>query len=153
MPSRYSRSAFTLIEVIVAVMIVSVVIASLLQMRGNTTHKLLSIQEMIRTNQYSSFLLTLGDKYGFERSHISMNQLVDDFDLESDLRRKLKTMKVEIDYEELETIDTSDFEETAEEEDFTDEEQEGSTGIVFEIGKTKLKSDDISLQLIRVRIQ
>ena len=45
MPKRHcNNSAFTLIEVIVAVMIVSVVIAALLQMRGNTSYKFLEIK-------------------------------------------------------------------------------------------------------------
>jgi len=154
MPKRH-RKAFTLIEVITAVMIVSVVIAALLQMRGNTSHKFSQIQKMIYTNQYSSFLLSLGDRYGFERSRIDMNQLVDDFDLESDLRRKLKAMKVEIEYEVLESIDTSEYEDIPTQSETTDEEevQKDTTGIIFEIGKTKLLSDDINLQIIRVRIQ
>jgi prepilin-type N-terminal cleavage/methylation domain-containing protein len=154
MPKRH-RNAFTLMEVMVAVMIVSVVIAALIQMRGETSHKFSSIKKMIETNQYSTFLLSLGDTYGFERSHIDMNQLVSDFDLESDLRRKLKSMKVEIEYEELEVIDTSAYEETPQEESDMQEDdaQEDTTGIVFEIGRTKLHSDAIDLQLVRVKIQ
>ena len=66
------RRAFTLMEVMVAVVIVSVVIAALLQMQGNTHHKLFGIKEMIKTNQYNSFLLSLSDKYGFESSKINM---------------------------------------------------------------------------------
>jgi len=147
------RKAFTLIEVMVAVMIVSVVIAALLQMQGNTTTKLFGIKEMMQTNQYNSFLLSLDDKYGFETSHIDMSRLVDDFDLESDLRRRLKAMKVELDYQEIKRIDTSEFE--ASSDDATDDaEQENSgSGIVFEIGKSILKTDDFTSQLMRVRLQ
>jgi prepilin-type N-terminal cleavage/methylation domain-containing protein len=149
-----NRVAFTLIEVMVAVMIVSVVIAALLQMRGNTSHKFSKIKELIQTNQYSTFLLSQGDKYGFEDSRINMNLLVEDFDLESDLRRKLKAMKIEVKYEELETIDTSEFEEPSDEDVVNDEEQQkDTTGIVFEVGKTKIVSDQIDVQLVRVRVQ
>jgi prepilin-type N-terminal cleavage/methylation domain-containing protein len=149
------RKAFTLIEVMVAVMIVSLVIAALIRMQGNTSHKFTQIQKMMQTDQYSSFLLSLGDKYGFERSKIDMNQLVDDFDLESDLRRKLKSMTVEIEYEVIENIDTSEFEDTPSENNTTEEDdvQKDTTGIVFEVGKTKLLSNDIDLQLVRVKIQ
>ena len=150
MPKRHAiRSAFTLIEVMVAVMIVSVVIAALLQMRGNTTHKFFGIKEMMKTNQYNSFLLSHGEKYGFEKSRIDMYGLVDNFDLESDLRRKLKAIKVELDYEELSVIDTSEYE------DNTDDDAEitGSSGIIFEIGKTMLKTEEFSGSLIRIKIQ
>ncbi|MDF1877748.1 prepilin-type N-terminal cleavage/methylation domain-containing protein [Sulfurimonas sp. SAG-AH-194-L11] len=141
------RSAFTLMEVMVSVVIVSVVIAALLQMQGNTTHKFFTLKEMMQTNPYSSFLLSTSDKYGFESSKIEMKQLVDEFELESDLRRRLKSMQVKIEYEVLTTIDTSELE------DEEDSSQSGSTGLVFEIGKTSLISKDFSTQLIRVKIQ
>jgi len=151
MPKRHTiRSAFTLIEVMVAVMIVSVVIAALLQMRGNTTHKFFGIKEMMKTNQYNSFLLSHGDKYGFEKSRMDMYRLADDFDLESELRRKLKAIKVELDYEELSVIDTSEYEDNTEDEDA---EISGSSGIVFEIGKTILTTEEFSGSLIRIKIQ
>jgi len=137
-------------EVMVAVMIVSVVIAALLQMRGDTTHKFFGIKEMMKTNQYNSFLLSHGDKYGFEKSRMDMHRLVEDFDLESDLRRKLKAIKVELDYEELSVIDTSEYEDNTEDEDA---EITGSSGIIFEIGKTILKTEEFSSSLIRIKIQ
>ncbi|MEA1983375.1 MAG: type II secretion system protein, partial [Campylobacterota bacterium] len=66
------RRAFTLIEVMVAVMIVSIVIAALLQMRGDTSNKLFQLKEMMQTNQYNSFLLSNSEKYAFEDSKIDM---------------------------------------------------------------------------------
>lgn len=138
----------------VAVMIVSVVIAALLQMRGNTSHKFFGIKEMMQTNQYNSFLLSQGDKYGFEKSSIDMSSLVEDFELESDLRRKLKAIKVKLDYEELDTLDTSEYEETpTDDNENEDEEITGSSGIIFEIGKTVLESEGFSGSLIRIKIQ
>jgi len=151
--SRGTRNAFTLIEVMVAVMIISVVIAALLEMRGNTSFKFFQIKEMMRTNQYSSFLLSQGDKYGFERSHLDMNRLIEDFDVESDLRRKLKAIKVEMDYEVVESIDTSEYDESAQSTQDDEEVQEDTTGIVFEIGKTQLKTKEYTLSLLRVRLQ
>jgi len=144
------KNAFTLIEVMVAVMIVSVVIAALLQMRGNTSHKFIGIKKMMNSEQYNSFLLSLGDKYGFEESSIDLYRLVDDFDVESDLRRRLKAIRLKVDYEELETIDTAEFDESSEDEE---EVQTDTTGIVFEIGKSKLHSENFSTSLIRVRVQ
>ncbi len=150
--SKRSRSAFTLIEVMVAVMIVSVVIGALFSMQGNITHKYFSAQEMMRTNQYSSFLLSGDDTYGFDKSNIDMKRLVDEFELESDLRRKLSAIKVNLDYEELSTIDTNELDADTQTTDTT-QEVSGGAGVVFEIGKTILKTDAFTSSLIRVRIQ
>lgn len=141
------RRAFTLIEVMVAVMIVSIVIAALLQMRGDTSNKLFELKKMINTNQYSSFLSAQSEKYAFEDSKIDIQRLVEEFDMESNLRRKLKAMKSEIEYEELDIIDTNEFEESE------DEEITASSGIIFEIGKTTLSTQEFSSSLIRVRLQ
>lgn len=126
-------------------MIVSVVIAALLQMRGETAHKFLGIKKMLQTNQYNSLLIAQNSKYGFEKSNMDMNRLVEDFDLESNLRRKLKSIKVELGYEELKTVDTSEFEES-------DQGSSGS-GLVFEIGDTSIKTENFTLHMMRVRVQ
>lgn len=138
------HKAFTLIEVMVAVMIVSVVIAALWQMRGDTSNKFFNIQKMINTNQYDSFLLYTDNKYGFESSNIDMKRLANDFRVQSDLRRKLSSMKVKIKYEKLQVIDTSEF---------NSDEQNATTGIIFEIGKTDLVAKKFSSSLIRIRVQ
>lgn len=134
-------------EVMVAVLIVSVVIAALLQMRGDTSQKFFSLQKMMQTNQYSSFLLGVSDKYGFDSSQMDMKRLVDEFELESDLRWRLKSLKTEIKYKELTTIDTSEMSDTQ------DSNESASTGFVFEIGKSIIKTKESSGQLIRVRLQ
>ncbi|CAI6147405.1 MAG: hypothetical protein SPLUMA1_SPLUMAMAG1_01968 [uncultured Sulfurimonas sp.] len=143
----HKRRAFTLVEVMVAVVIVSVVIAALLQMQGNTNHKLFNIKEMMKTNQYNSFLLSLSDKYGFESSKMDMKRLVSEFELESDLRRRLKGMKLELYYEELTTIDTSELDASSH------LNETSNTSLIFEIGKTTLKTKDFTTQVIRVKIQ
>ena len=150
------REGFTLIEVMVAVMIISVVIAALLQMQGDTTNKFFQLKSIIHSNQYNSFLLSNAQKYGFEKSHINLKTLVDDFELESDLRRKLKSVKISLEYEKLQSIDTSNFEETESEENSLDGEEEESnsnSGIIFEIGKSILKTEKFRGELIRVRLQ
>jgi len=157
MPKRHSfKEAFTLIEVMVAVLIISIVIAALLQMQGDTHQKFFQIKQMMHTNQYNSFLLSQGEAYGFEDSKMDMKRLVENFDLESDLRRRLGAIKVELLYEEITTIDTSEFEDGGAETDENGEEveqQETTTGIVFEIGKSIIKTEDFTGHLIRVRVQ
>ncbi|WP_304546055.1 prepilin-type N-terminal cleavage/methylation domain-containing protein [Sulfurimonas microaerophilic] len=128
------RNAFTLIEVMVAVMIVSVVIAAMFQVRGDANSKLLWLQQSIKETQYNSFLLGTSQKYGFEKSNVSLKELVDDFNLESDLRREVKAIKVKLSYDEIDKFETP-------------------TGSVLEIGKTKLESQKFSTSMLRVKIQ
>lgn len=140
----------------IAVMIVSVVIAALLEIQANTNHKFMQIQKIMQSNQYNSFFLSLRERYGFEQSKSDMRSLLEDFDIESDLRRRLSAMKIEIEYEPLDVIDTSRFMgESAQDEPQEGKIQEGaqSAGIVFEIGRTRLISDDASSALLRVRVR
>ena len=151
MPKRQlGRNAFTLIEVMVAVMIVSVVIAALLQMKGNTNHKFIQLKKIVTENQYNTFLISVDDKYSFETSNIDLYRLVDNFDLENDLRRKLKSIKTKVSYEKLDVLDTGNFKDDSEEDE---EGENGGIDIIFEIGKTSLKSEEFSLSLMRVKIQ
>lgn len=151
MPKRHTNhSAFTLIEVMVAVMIVSVVIGALLQMQGNTSSKFFQIKKIMQSSQYGSFLLSVSEKHGFEDSSSDIKTLLDDFELESDLRRKLKAMKIDIEYEELQVIDTNEI---LGENDQNEQESTAGSGVTFEIGKTLLKMEESSIELIRVRLQ
>jgi len=154
MPKRQlGRNAFTLIEVMVAVMIVSVVIAALLQMKGNTNHKFIQLKKIVTENQYNTFLISVDDKYSFETSNIDLDRLVDNFDLENDLRRKLKSIKTKVSYEKLDVYDSGDLSDDSEEYEEGEEGENGGIDIIFEIGKTSLKSEDFSLSLMRVKIQ
>ena len=157
MPKRKDiRSAFTLIEVMVAVMIVSVVIATLLETQSNTTHKFLEIKKLMHQAQYSSFLLYGDEQLGFERSRSDIYNLLDDFELESDLRRRLAAQKVQLGYEMLDSIDTSKIlndEEQIEPREGRIVEGEQSSGAVFEIGKTQMQSEEFKSSLLRVRMR
>jgi len=138
------RSAFTLIEVMVAVMIISVVIMALIEMYANNTHIFSSMKKQTMINQYSSFLIS-NDDYGFEDKNINLNDLVKGFDLENSLRRELKETKVKLVYTELETIDMSEQE--------SSEESEVSSSLGLEIGRSTLQTDDSSTALMRFRIR
>ena len=136
-----SRRAFTLIEVMVAVMIISVVIMALLEMQGNSSHIFSKFSSQIKVSQYSSFFISNKD-YGYEDESVSLDDLLNEFRVEDDLRRELKEIKAKIVYEELDTIDMSES-----------DEEEVSVGMVFEIGKTILNIDDYSTALVRFKIQ
>lgn len=138
------RDAFTLIEVMVAVMIISVVIMALIQMYANNTHIFSSMKKQTKTNQYSSFLIS-NDNYGFQDKNIYLHDLVKDFDLDHSLRRELKETKAKVIYKEIETIDMSEQE--------SDTDAEVSSSLVLEIGRSILQKDGSSTALIRFRIR
>ncbi len=134
-----AHSGFTLIEVMVSVMIVSVVIAALLQMQGNTSTLFHTIKKQSRADEYASFLLW-NDKYGFEKEHANIYRLVDDFDLDDDMRRKLKSQAIELQYKTIKTIDLS-------------ESNASDAKTVFEIGATTLEYKKLMTSLLRLRLQ
>lgn len=143
-----SKEAFTLIEVMVAVVIVSVVIVAMIQMYANNTHIFISLQKQSKTNQYSSFFIG-NEEYGFEDKTISLDDLVRDYDLHNDLRRKLKEIKAELLYTEVETIDLSESS-PDEDEDLNDE---SSSTMVLEVGRSVLKTENASSSLLRFKIR
>lgn len=152
------RPAFTLIEVMVAVLIISIVIVALLQMLSNNTHIFLSLKEKSKINQYASFFVANVD-IGFEDDKNNLYKLVEDFPLDDDLRRRLKEEKIEVVYQEVDTIDMSEFQDVEEDEEVLeteveeDEKKESNSNLVFEIGKTILKYDDSSVSLLRLRLE
>lgn len=100
------RDAFTLLEVMIAVMILSVVIMALLQMYANGAHIFKSAGIKSQTNQYISFLIG-SEKYGFENDIFSLDALVAEFEIESELRRELKGIKVELLFDNIKNIESS----------------------------------------------
>ena len=131
----------------VAVMIISVVIMALLKMYSNNAHIFNSIKQEIKTNQYVSLLIG-NDEYGFEKKHIVMYDLVKDCDVENDLGRKLKSLKTDIIYTEVDSIDLS--EDTEED---TGSESKSSSGVVLEIGRDTLKTETFTTSITRLRIK
>jgi len=134
----HKRSGFTLIEVMVAVMIVSVVIAAIYKMQGDTHHIFFKLKEKSQNNQYLSFIIW-NNKYGFEDDKVNLERLAEEFKIEDDLRRKFKNIKLEITYDKLQTIDMAEY--------------EGSSNVIFELGMSRLKKDDFSDSLYRLRLQ
>ena len=156
-----SRTAFTLMEVMVAVMIISVVIAALLQMSGNSSSLFSKVKRESNIGQYSSFLIATTD-FGFEDKRITLDKLTKGFSFDSQLRSELKRQKVKIIYTELDSIDMSEFDADESTLDDISEEEKGNaiidekqvnSGLVFEIGKTTLKLGEASSSLLRLRIQ
>jgi len=141
------RKAFTLIEVMIAVVIISVVIAALIQMFANNTHIFASLSAKSKINSYVS-LFVANNEYGLRDKELTLYDLTRDFRLESKLNQELRDTKVKIIYKDLDSIDMSEFEEDSE----LDQESEPqvNSGLVFEIGRSTLKMDDSSVSLLRI---
>lgn len=126
-------------------MIISVVIMALLQMHGNTTNLFSHINEKTKVSQYVSLFIANPD-YGFEKKSVNLDELVKDFDLDDELRQKLKESKVDIVYQELDSLDLSNPDET----DEFQEINQSSSNMILYIGKTVLKTDKASAALLRI---
>lgn len=152
---KRARSAFTLIEVMVAVMIISVVILALLQMFANNTHIFSQLTKQAKINQYASLFLANPD-YGFETKRVSLDDLVSDFKVNDALSSELKNSKVEIVYQKVKQIDMSEYQDKDKLELSKENKKENETvnsNIIFEIGKTVLKTDNSSIALLRLRLE
>ncbi|MBU0720373.1 prepilin-type N-terminal cleavage/methylation domain-containing protein [bacterium] len=149
--TKKSRDAFTLIEVMISVVIISVVILALLEMQGNSTHIFSGLKKQLKMNQYTSFFISNAE-YGFEKKSVDMDELVSDFKVEDELRRELKNIKVELVYQELNTIDLREFEQS--DADLSEGDMSASdSNLIFEVGKTVLKTGDSTSGLMRLRFQ
>ena len=146
------KNAFTLIEVLVSVVIISTVIMALLTMNGNTKHLFSSFKNQTDINQYGSFFIS-NKTYGFEKDDgVTLDKLIDGFDIDRDLRQKLKKEKVDILYTISNKIDMGEFEEDEESENY-DEEKEVNSNLIIEIGKTTIRTKISSISLVRIKVE
>lgn len=145
------KSGFTLIEVMVAIMIISVVVMAMIEMHANNTHLFSVFQEKSKVMQYASFVVA-NNKIGLENKKTTLYDFVDEFELEDDLRRKLKKVEVNVLYQELETIDLSSFDDAPKEDD-TQKDEGAASNLVFYVGKTILQFPNSSLALMRLSVQ
>jgi prepilin-type N-terminal cleavage/methylation domain-containing protein len=126
------KKAFTLIEVMIAVMIVSVVIAALFKLQGDTNHLFSHIQKSQNNRALSTFVLW-NRKYSLEKNEQNLYRLVDNFDMDDNLRRELKKVKTEIDYSRVRTIETDT--------------------LTLEIGRTDFTSKEFDFHFNRVTLR
>jgi len=144
-----NKKAFTLIEVMVAVVIISVVIMTLLKINANDVFLFSKFKAQTKTNEYLSLLI--GTNYGFLNEDVTLDKLVPNFDLEYDLRQKLKNTKVQLIYQELQKIDTGSFGGTDTTQDM--EDSTSSSSAIYETGKTILKTKKASSTLLRIQLK
>jgi len=158
MPKR--SHGFTLIEVLVAVMIIAVVIGALIQLFATNTHTFSSVhQKILHTNKTT---LLLGNTiYGYENKKSDLAELVKDFNIDDDLRRLLKKQRVEIRYTEVTSIDFGDAAESLAEAQ-SDASSEVDPSVIteaseatnaLEVGRTTLLIGEQSSSFLRVKLQ
>ncbi len=140
-------------------MIISVVISALLQLFANNSHTFSSVHQKILQTNMSSLLLG-NEIYGYEDKKMDLSELVKDFNINDDLRRKLKDKKIEIIYTEVTSLNFDDAAESlAEAEGESGDNDEGlvtETSEVansLEIGRTTIKIDNESSSFLRVKFQ
>lgn len=121
-------------------MIISVVILAMVQMYSNNTFLFDSYKKHAKISQYSSFLIA-NEEYGYESKNVTLYDLVNEFDMENDLRRKLKQQKVELNYKVLKNIDLSE------------ESNESAPQMSLEIGESVLRSNKNSVALMRLQLR
>lgn len=116
----------------VAVMIVSVVIAGTISLRGNSSTLLLNLQKEMNNIQYVSFL-PWSKESGLEPAKTNLYRLAGEPDTDNDLRRKLKNIPIKIEYQKIHSYEMDDT--------------------TLELGETTLMNNEIQISLKRISQQ
>ncbi len=104
-----NKKAISLVEVLVSVMLISVVIVSLLQIKENNLYFLDKSKETIKNTSYIS-LIALEDDTKLRNRNVYLSQKIK-FD-DDEIRRKIKRIKVKVKDKMLQPIEFSDDEYT-----------------------------------------
>lgn len=106
---QIKKKAFTLVEVLIAVALISIVIGALIQMGQNNLYLLEKFKAISVNNDYSSLSFYGIDETKMSDQKIYLDEVVDFKD--DDLRRELKEIKVIVKNEKLddETIPTDNI--------------------------------------------
>lgn len=139
-------------EVMVSVMVIVVVIMALFSMSANRKFLFSNALKDAEANAYMT-LLVGNEKYGFEKEETTLDALIEGFDVEDELRRKLKSTKVHITYSELQKIDMDAIDMIDGVEKGQKAESESNTPLYFEMGQSSIKILEASSSLKRLRVQ
>lgn len=134
---RSKRAAFTLVEVMVSVMIISIVIMALLEMHGNSTNLFRNIKERLHISFFPSLFIA-NSEYGYENKTVFVDGLVKEFPIDDNIHRELKDKKIDIVYKQLSSVESPAMEENA------------TLNRVFYTGKTTLKLENSSVSFLRI---
>ena len=157
------RRAFTLIEVLVAVVIATIVGAALLRMSSNYLGIFGKMEKKERSSEILSLIAVHADKR-FDKSTKSLYDILDNsYDIKNDdLRKRLKDTKVEYKEHLVDTITLGEdalgmSEESFADTGFSDEElaDEGQSGyaplIQFELIEVVIKNRELKNAILTIR--
>ena len=146
------RKGFTLLEVMIAVMIISLVIGVLLQLYSNNTTLFGSMRGKSELCMRSSLLIGNSD-YGYEDKKLTIAELVQDFNINDELRQKLKTYKAEITYFTVKDLSSEqeDLDETTE--SYIAQNRESIKEHSMEIGRSSFEMDGSYTAFLRLKLQ
>ena len=130
------KKAFTLIEVMVSVMIISVVILALLKMKSNNSFIFTSLKKQNEVQQYISLIIDNKD-YKDKNKDTTLDALIKEFHVDDELRRKLKNQKIKLIHNEVKKIDLN-------------EEANTDATLSLVISEDLLKLPDSSTKIFRV---
>jgi len=146
------RKGFTLLEVMIAVMIISLVIGVLLQLYSNNTRLFSSMRGHSELCMRSSLLIGNQD-YGYENESVTLDRLVQDFDIDDDLRRKLKKYKTKISYNQVKDLEQESEQLHASVETYDEQNQDGLKETSMEIGRSSFEMDEFQTAYLRLKLR
>lgn len=146
------RKGFTLIEVMVAVMIISLVIGVLLQLFSNNTRLFSSMRGHSELCMRSSLLIG-NTAYGYENEKVTLAELVQEFDIDDELRQKLKKSKAQITYTPVRELDTRKTEIDDIAEPYMTDNDDGLKERAMEIGRSSFEMDEFQTAYLRLKLQ
>ena len=146
------RRGFTLIEVMIAVMVISIVIGVLLQLFSNNTRLFSSMRGHCELCMRSSLLVGNSD-YGYKNEKVSLAELVRDFDINDELRQKLKRYEAKITYTRIKELDKEEEKVDKEVASYIGEEEENLQKPSMEIGRSSFQMNEFQTAYLRLRLQ
>ena len=146
------RKGFTLLEVMISVMIITLVIGVLLQLYSNNTRLFSSMRGHSELCMRSSLLIG-NSVYGYENKDVSLDDLVRGFDINDELRQKLKKYKAKITYTQVQdlTQDSKTIDITVDPD--IEENSEGLKERSMEIGRSSFEMDEFQTAYLRLKLQ
>lgn len=146
------RRGFTLIEVMIAVMVISIVIGVLLQLFSNNTRLFSSMRGHSELCMRSSLLIGNSD-YGYKNEKVSLAELVRNFDINDELRQKLKQYEAKVTYTQVKELDKEEEKVDKEVASYLGEEEESLQKPSMEIGRSSVQMDEFQTSCLRLRLQ
>ena len=146
------RKGFTLLEVMISVLIITLVIGVLLQLYSNNTRLFSSMRGHSELCMRSSLLIG-NSEYGYEDDKVTLAELVREFDIDDGLRRKLKKYEAEIRYTRVKELAEEREEIGGAIEPYATENEEGLKERSMEIGRSSFQMDEFRTAYLRLKLQ